>query len=226
MKHIIIGIFLFSFATCTGQTPDFDTLLAKLRERLEYDDYKVKLPVIYKGEDFKVSISESSLGFNEKEIVLVNPKRDSTFPLSFSVIFNENIVSLFEPGIFVCHKLTNYSRNEELEKVLNTKQFEYHWLIDNKLYGLSNGKYWLLDSLNNWVKTAQQIPFDKKPKLFENKEYLAYCDCNGEWGGTVYFYNRTNENIYFTEATCANSIIETNKGYNVLSHLGHGIGKC
>ncbi len=226
MKQIIIGILIFSFASCKGQTNDFDTLVAKLKERLEYDDYKVTLPMIHKGEDFNVILSETSLDFKEREIVLDNPSKDNSFPLSFSVVFNENIVSLFEPGTFVCHNLSDFSRNEKLEKVLNTKRFDYHWLIDNNLYALSNGKYWLLDSTENWKKSELKLPFDKKPKLYEGKEYLAYCECHGEWGGTVYFYNRTNQNIYFTEATCANSIIETDKGYKVLSHLGHGMGSA
>lgn len=226
MRQIIIGILIFCFSICKGQTADFDTLVLKLRERLEYDDYKVTLPVVHKGEDFNVIFSESSLDFKDKVIVLGNPNQDDSFPLSFSVIFKENIVSLFEPGTFACHKLTDFSRNKELENVLNTKQFEYHWLIDNKLYGLSNEEYWLFDDKDSWIKSDQKLPFGKKPKLFENKEYLVYCDCQGEWGGTVYFYNRTNENIYFTEATCANSIIETDEGYKVLSHLAHGRGSA
>jgi len=226
MKHILIGLLSFSFLNCFCQTNDFDTLVTKFRERLEYDDYKVNLPVIHKGEDFNIILSESSLEFKEKEIVFENPNQNNSFPLSFSVIFKENIVSLFEPGTFVCHKLSDFSRNEELEKELNTKRFDYHWLINNNLCGLSNGKYWLFDSTSNWTKFEQKLPFEKKPKLFENKEYLAYCDCHGEWGGTVYFYNRANENTYFTEATCANSIIETDKGYKVLSHLGHGMGSA
>jgi hypothetical protein len=60
--------------------------------------------------------------------------------------------------------------------------------------------------------------------LYENNDYLAYCDCHGEWGGTVYFYNRKTEETYFTEATCANSIIESKNGFQVLSHLGHMMG--
>ena len=124
MKQIIIGILLFSFASCMGQTNDFDTLVAKLRERLEYDDYKVNIPVIHKGEDFNIILSETSLYLKEKEIVLENPNKDNSFPISFSVIYKENIVSLFESGIFVCYKLSDFSRNEKLEKVLNTKRFQ------------------------------------------------------------------------------------------------------
>jgi len=172
MKHILIGLLSFSFLNCFCQTNDFDTLVTKFRERLEYDDYKVNLPVIHKGEDFNIILSESSLEFKEKEIVFENPNQNNSFPLSFSVIFKENIVSLFEPGTFVCHKLSDFSRNEELEKELNTKRFDYHWLINNNLCGLSNGKYWLFDSTSNWTKFEQKLPFEKNQNFLRTRNTL------------------------------------------------------
>ena len=229
-QFTIITILISLVWSINGQTNDMDTLVLKLRESLKYDYFQknqnlnINLPMIYEGEKFNVRIADALLGLSKREIVLINPSNDNTFPLSFSVIFQDNLVSLFEPGCFICYKLSDFTRNTELEKKLNTKQFKYHWLIDNKLYGLASGKFWVLDSSDNWIKTDINLPFDKRPKLFGDSEYFAYCDCHGEFGGTVYFYNRINKNTYFTEATCANSIIKTDKGYYVLSQLGHMMG--
>jgi hypothetical protein len=225
MKQILIFISIIIFSgSCVGQTKDFDTLVKKFKESLEYDTNKVIPPLIYKGESYTISLNKSSLGLSEKEIVIKSPNENADFPVSFSVIYKDNIISLFEPGVFVCHQLKDFSRNYKFEELLNTKRFDYQWLIDNKLHAVSNGRFWYLDSLNHWSKLDYKLPFDKQPKLYENNDYLAYCDCHGEWGGTVYFYNRKTEETYFTEATCANSIIESKNGFQVLSHLGHMMG--
>ena len=93
----------------------------------------MNLPVIHKGEDFNIILSESSLEFKEKEIVFENPNQNNSFPLSFSVIFKENIVSLFEPGTFVCHKLSDFSRNEELEWIIRSMLTPFMVIISNSL---------------------------------------------------------------------------------------------
>lgn len=162
------------------------------------------------------------ISFDKSEIVLNSP--NNTYPLSFSVIYRDNIVSLFEKFGFVCYRLTDFTRNYEFEEILNSKQFQYDWVIDNNLYGFSNGNYWVLDKTDNWIEAKIKLPFNNRPTLFNDNNYISFCDCQGEFGGTVYFYNRTNQNTYFTAATCATSIIKTKDGYEVLSSLGHMMG--
>ena len=45
------------------------------------------------------------------------------FPKSFSTIYKDNLISLFDNGKFVCHNLKENSRNEELENNLNTQRY-------------------------------------------------------------------------------------------------------
>lgn len=219
-------LILISLVYCNGQTTDFDLLIKHFKKNLEYDTVTVNPPMIYQGSDYVIRLDNFSLGLTDKRVEINSPNENSDFPVSFSVIYRDNIVSLFEPGVFVCHKLSDFSRNYEFENILNTKQFDYHWLIDNKLHAISKGRYWYLDAFNQWKRLNRKLPFDKQPKLFENQDYLAYCDCHGEWGGTVYFFNKKTQKVYFTEATCANSIIENENGYIVLSHLGHIVGSA
>ncbi|OYQ43695.1 hypothetical protein CHU92_03045 [Flavobacterium cyanobacteriorum] len=40
----------------------------------------------------------------------------------------------------------------------------------------------------------------------------------------MYFFEKATLTTYFTESTCANSVLKDANGYNVLSHLGHGDG--
>jgi hypothetical protein len=114
-------------------------------------------------------------------------------------------------------------RDIEFEKEINTQKFEYHWIIDGQLVGRVKDKYYFWNSENKWTKYDRFIPLKNQPKLFEDNNYISFCDCHGEWGGTVYFYNKLTGKIYFTEATCANSILKKDE-YLVLSHLGHMMG--
>lgn len=175
--------------------------------------------------EYKLEISDNPIFFEIKEIVLKNPF-DNKFPVSFSVIYQNRLISLFEQGKFVCHTIPSMERDVEFENIINTKKIEYHWIIDGKLIGRTKDKYYFLDTNNEWSKYENFIPLKNRPKLFEDNNYIVFCDCHGEWGGTVYFYNKSTEKIYFTEATCANSVLKKDDKYFVLSHLGHGMGSA
>jgi len=77
---------------------------------------------------------------------------------------------------------------------------------------------------SNWIKSKDSFPLKNQPKLFEDDEFIVYRDCHGEFGGTVYFYEKLTTKTFFTESTCANSVIKSKNGYEVLAKLGHGNG--
>ena len=109
------------------------------------------------------------------------------------------------------------------KKKLNTKRFQYHWLINDRLYARSGKSiyYW---NNTRWIKSKDYLPLIKQPIIFEDDDFIVYGDCHGEWGGTVYFYEKSTSKTFFTESTCSNSIIKDSEGYQVLAHLGHGRG--
>ena len=177
----------------------------------------------------RIEISDNPILFERKEIVLKNPKEISSIthknlPISYSIIYQNKLVSLFEAGMFVCLSIPEMKRDIDFEKKINTKRFQYHWLLDDKLVAISEGKYYTLNTEDVWVEYTETIPLKSQPKLFEDSLYLSFCDCYGEFGGTVYFYNKKTKNIHFTSATCANTIFKENNTYFILSHLGHMSG--
>lgn len=231
MKIVSTYFILLTFClTACGQTKPkqtdnsvkFDTIVKHFKER-NYSQDTINLPLIHQDKNYNIVISDNPIAFDLKETVLKNPI-DGKYPISYSVIYQDKLVSLFEPGTFVCHSIPTLSRDTEFERRVNTKKFQYHWLLDNKLVGISDGKYYFLNQDNVWVAYTVSVPFTRQPKLFEDNDYISFCDCHGEWGGTVYFYNKTTKKTYFTEATCANSILKKENEYLVLSHLGHGGG--
>lgn len=187
-------------------------------------------------EKFNVSVSDKYIEFDTTHLVIKNPyfadkyedaeeekNYVKNFPKSFSVIYENSLVSLFENGKFACFNLDNFKRDTKFEEKLNTKQFKYHWIIDNKLGGISGNSIFLWNG-SKWTKFKDNFPLKNKPKLFEDKKFIVYGDCFGEWGGTVYFFEKSTSKTFFTESTCANSVIKNSNGYNVLAHLGHGGG--
>ncbi len=193
----------------------------------------VSISSLYKTDQFNVSISKNPITFDTNHLVIKNPYYTEDFddyddnfinyPVSFSVICDKRLISLFRNGKFVCHNLDNLQRDLDFEKQLNTKRFQYHWIIDNKLAAISGGNIYVWSS-GRWTRLKTKFPLKKQPKLFEDDEFVVFRDCHGEWGGTVYFFDKTSGEIYFTESTCVNSVLKRDGKYLVLSHLGHGSG--
>ncbi|MDO1451676.1 hypothetical protein Q0590_35715 [Rhodocytophaga aerolata] len=188
---------------------------------------------LYKTKEFNVSISKEPIAFDTTHLIIKNPYYTDDFedyddnyinyPVSYSVIYDRTLISLFKNGKFVCHNLVDMTRNLDFERSLNTKKFKYHWIIDDKLTALAGSTTYIWDN-NKWTKSKTQLPLKNQPKLFEDKEFIVFGDCHGEWGGTVYFFDKASKEIYFTESTCANSVLKKKGNYLVLAHLGHMMG--
>jgi hypothetical protein len=187
--------------------------------------FRVDYPAV--GTGYKLVFGNKPLGLSKKEVVLQNPFSAAPFPLSYSVLYRGQLVTLFEPGYFACYAIHGLERNQTLEQQLNKRKFQYHWLLDGQLVGMSDGQYFVFSEQNTWTPYKQPVPFlAKQPKLFEDDAYLSFLTCSGEFGGEVYFYDKHRHQYYLTGATCANSIIKRKEQYYVLSSLGHGSGSA
>lgn len=240
-KHLYILLILgFSISVCAqNKQLNFEKQLVDYFQKQSWDEITITRDSLYTNpfkEKFNVSVSKNFIEFDTTHIVVKNPyfagkyeeaEEDKNyvknFPKSFSVIYENSLVSLFENGQFACFKLDSFERDTELENKLNTKKFKYHWIIDKQLGALSGNSIYKWNG-NKWVKYKDYFPLKNQPKLFEDDEFIVYGDCHGEWGGTVYFYEKKSSKTFFTESTCANSVIKDKNGYNVLAHLGHGGG--
>ena len=219
MKEITIIFLIFHFLTsCQAQTVEENRqFLEKFVS--DYTEYS-----FIKPDDLKLEVSDQLLNLNLDHLVIENPYEDS-YPVSYSVVINNNLISLFEPGNFVCIDLATMARNTDFEKLLNTKKFKYHWLIDGELTAVSGVATFKWEN-SKWIKSNSKLPVDKQPKYFEDADFLVFGDCHGEWGGTVYFLDKKSDKVYFTESTCTNTVYSKNGEYYVFAHLGHGFGSA
>lgn len=229
-KCILILIFgVWSFGFSQNKQLDFEQKITAYFQEQKLYGITIAKP------NFDISTG-NLIEFDLNEIVLNNPyfskkyanaeeKKEEVknLPKSFSVIFENSLISLFENGKFVCFNIGNFDRNTELENKLNTKKFKYHWIIGSQLGGLSGNSIYLWNG-DKWIKYKDSFPLRNQPKLFEDDRFIVFRDCFGEWGGTIYFFEKSTAKIYFTESTCANSVVRDENGYNVIAHLGHGFG--
>lgn len=238
MKTTLLQIsFFFLVTNLLGQKTDnkvdFGPFLKDFKKSYLYSD-TIKLPLLEIGRNYKVKLSDNPIYFDIKKISLRKPD-PKKYPLSYTVIYRDRLVSLFEPGIFRCYKIPDLSRDSEFENLLNTKSFSYHWILDGKLVALSDKKCFYFTNENQWKSYSEFIPVINssknsedgyKLKHFEDSTYLVFSSCFGEFGGTIYFYNKKQKKIYFTEATCASTVYKADNKFMVLSELGHGEGSC
>lgn len=238
----IISILLISI-NLFGQGDSTFLLKNKLIEHfktLDWNDSVITENSLYKtnfnGDNFNVSISKNPINFETEHKVIRNPyfsdeldeseeEKNYTrnFPKSFSVIYQNNLIALFENGKFACFDINTLTRNSIFEQQLNSKKFNYHWVINNKLVAKSGNQKMVWNG-KKWKKFKESFPVKNQPILFDDNEFIIYRDCNGEWGGTIFFYEKSTKKTFFTESTCANTITKTEEGYQVLAHLGHMIG--
>lgn len=202
----------------TGKV-NFRSMISRLKKKGHISD-TAQPPLIYKGRSFSIETNKNPINFEIKRIRQKKLWKNNYHVLS-TVIYKDRLIVSDRGGKLICYSVSTFERDPDFEKTLNTIHFSYHWIIDDKLIALSGNKYVYLDEENKWANDDKAFLLQLQPKLFEDERYLAFGDCHGEWGGTIYFYNKQTQKTYFTEATCANSIVKKDGKYEVLSTLAH-----
>ena len=173
-----------------------------------------------------LTLADSAISLKTNRYVFTNPFDSDKYPLSYSVLYENRLVSLFAPGQFSCRNVKSWLRDEAMERTLNTYRFDRFWLIDGSLVATSAQKTWRFDAKRGWVSYAKELPMANGLKMFEDDRYLVYATCNGEFGGRIYFVNKQTQRTHSTESTCAIWVRRTAEGYEIVSSLGHGVGSA
>lgn len=200
---ILFLLFISNLISSQNKQLEFETKIVEFFRQKNWNDKEITKDSLYSFEinENKGILKCSNLIDFETNKIILNPPNfyrnkdsitkiyDNNYPVSYSVIYNNCIISLFENGMFWCYKLETFERDLIFEEKLNNKKFEYHWIIDNKLGGISGNTIYIWNE-KNWVKYKNVFPLKNQPKLFEDNEFIIIGDCLGEWGGTVYFFEK------------------------------------
>lgn len=223
-------------ATASSATihPVFVELMQRL-PRNWHGDSLLPPPVIFRDStygrprelQYDVQLSERPLGLRHQVVQLGNPYNNQKLPLSYSVVYRKCLVALFAPGSFACFRLTDFSRNTELEQQLNTQKFEQHWSLNQQLIALRQGQAYRYDTAQVvWLRYTGPLPFAERTKVFEDERFMATMDCHGEFGGHLYFFDKQTKQTHYTTATCATAVWKENGNYHVLASLDHMFGSA
>lgn len=239
----LLGAALGLLAAVHGQDTTVPAEYGPLLERLakgEVDRHGNQLPwpappVLHRDSTYISGSKRRELRF---EVVLGKPLglahrvvqlRGHGYPVPYSVLFQGCLVALFKSGKFGCYRLADFTPDEPLQQQLNNGTWERHWLIEGQLVAQNAKGYHVYNpQKRGWKPYKQPVPFGKQPKLYEDARYLAYATCDGEFGGTAYFYNKQTGQTHRVSATCATSIWQEDGQYRLLASLGHmeGDARC
>lgn len=230
-KLFFIPFIFFIVISCKGAekdsiTVDFTEIIEKFRQHEPYfytfNGLKVNTvskDSLFISKDFSVSVSNDPVYLEIQELtsdIEVNKSNQ----LSFTAIYGDYLVSLVDTGKFICQNKDSFVRDKVFEDRLNSKQFIYHFVIDDKLVAKTQDSiyYW---SNNEWKPYSGIYPLSDTPVLFDDDDFLVFEQCAGEWGGIAFFIDKKSSNIYPFEATCANTVFKDSLGYHIISALNH-----
>ena len=176
---------------------------------------------------YELRLTEQPLKLQHQTVQLHNPKPGSDRPACYSVVYQRCLVALFTTGNFGCFKLSDFSRDTLLEEQLNTFSFERHWTLNQQLIGWREGQAFSFDTLKRtWQSYPQPLPFASRLKVFEDERFVCTMDCQGEFGGYIYFFDRKTQRTHYTNATCATTVWKEAGQYHLLSSLAHMYGSA
>mgnify|MGYP006166508225 CR=1 FL=1 len=186
--------------------------------------------LLFKHGNYIISVSNDPLIKKTKNVILKNPyykevEKDAynsnNYPISYSVVYNNKLISLFKGGKFVCHDLLDFERDLEFENKINTYDFQNFWLYNKKLIALYNNEIYIWED-SVWKKSDIDFPLNNSKKLYEDESFVVFKDDFGEWGGTLYFFEKKTGIIYYTLSFGAKNVYKANNKFYVTERINEG----
>lgn len=142
-----------------------------------------------------------------------------------TIFYKNHYYCLTESKQLIClnHKL---EVDTEITNSINQMQFNFSYLsgdtlIAERYINDSTAKTYYLDENQKWqptTKTPSRKPF------FEDERFVVSTCCMGEFGGAIFFTDKTSKRVYSCPLTCARIINKVNGSYYVTNTLAHMAG--
>jgi hypothetical protein len=163
---------------------------------------------------------EKGVDFNTRIIKLVS---DTT--IQQIAYLNNFLLCLQDNGKIIVLD-TAYKRQTHLEEKLNNVTYSYLATLNDTVFVGKEKKIYFLDTNFNqtqldrlWLKTPK--PYETKDFLYQDSLYYVSGCCAGEWGGSVFFFNKKTERVYSYPATCPAQVLRFKNEYIVCNYLEH-----
>lgn len=106
--------------------------------------------------------------------------------------YKNNLVVLNEKGIIQSYSYDCLNHNKSFEELLNTKILEKIILKSDTLFGIDSLEqlHYFDFQQSCWSPINSKFLFYKYSPIFESEKYICYAFSNGEFGGSIDFYNK------------------------------------
>lgn len=149
------------------------------------------------------------------------------------VLFRDNFYGMFETnrkntsGSF--KKMIAFNKKGEfVEDVFVPAEIQemphYDLLVDNDSLYVKESQFEKINLvLGEYVANFKLTP-TKDFAIYKDSNYNIYSNCNGEFGGTIYFQNKQTKMNYEAASTCPIVVNKISKEYYVTNYMGHMMG--
>lgn len=139
-----------------------------------------------------------------------------------TIFYKEHYYCLADNRKFVCFT-PQLQIDSAITNSIGDHQFVNAFLAGDTLIAISNindtaVKYYYLSSELKWK--VLENPQYRTP-LFEDDRFIANTCCFGEFGGSLFFYDKQTKRMYSCPATCATTINKFKDSYYVTITLAH-----
>lgn len=188
-------------------------------------------------------ISSCKNEFKEKSSISTETEKSGTVfkiindTLDFSIegynirkvsLFRENYYCIFEateeiPSIIRKRMIILNLKGQFIKEIPVSSEIQsmmhYSFELDNDSLYIKRNQFeeenYLLEKIDDNFKKVENRSF----KIFEDKDYLLYSNCYGEFGGTIFFKNKKTKNWYENSATCTVVVNKLNNEYYITNYL-------
>jgi len=171
-------------------------------------------------DSLRINLSNGNL-----QVAFIKPELNSKVrPYAF--VYDNHLIVLNKQGVFYTFTIDCLKRDTVFEKKLNLINFKRAFVLENSLYGVNEDdvSFQYNELKKNWDKIEIALPFGNATPVYEDEKYVCYSVCHGEFGGAVFFYNKTLHQTTFFPANCLVSVMKKKDGYYIISNLAHGFG--
>jgi hypothetical protein len=151
---------------------------------------------------------------------IINPFKIQTYhfkadtTIKSAVLWNDKFYCLESNGDFI---VVDSLRNN-IKLPIKNRNIKYLYSKNDTLFCLTNwDSLFYISNLNLYY--LKNINWDKP--IFEDSRYVVRATCSGEWGGSIYFIDKTNHKKYECAATCPVVVNKLNNSYFITAALDH-----
>lgn len=143
--------------------------------------------------------------------------------ISRPIIYDNNLLVLSESGQIICFYMDGFTRNIELEKILNTHKFAYIDVCNKKLFGFSWSKEILEFDNDQWMSSNSKNCNPVRRLLYEDSKVLI-SSYTKRWyprSGQFFVLMKEKNNLYVGTSNKYPSSVQLHEG-NIKALMTHG----